>query len=130
MLLNSYIFFNKKKSERFEWFLTLKIYFECQIVALFDTSPLGVVYKLVRRQVFRFFDYLPTSVDIFYLMNGWQKAKNFDYLPNLSCKPSLWTTPYTNSLNSMISFDYSWFLAKNLSFFVSLPWKTPLPVLP
>ena len=30
---------------------------------------------------------------------------------------------YTNSQNSMISFDCSWFLAKNLSSFVSLPWK-------
>jgi hypothetical protein len=30
---------------------------------------------------------------------------------------------YTNLQNSMISFDYSWFLAKNLSNFISLPWK-------
>ena len=30
---------------------------------------------------------------------------------------------YTNLQNSMISFDYSWFLAKNFSNFVSLPWK-------
>ena len=30
---------------------------------------------------------------------------------------------YTNSQNSMISFDYSWFLAINLSNFVSLPSK-------
>ena len=30
---------------------------------------------------------------------------------------------YSNSQNSMISFDNSWFLAKNLSYFVSLPWK-------
>ena len=30
---------------------------------------------------------------------------------------------YTNLQNSMISFDFSWFLAKNLSNFVSLPWK-------
>ena len=30
---------------------------------------------------------------------------------------------YTNLQNSMISFDYSWFLAKNLSNFVSLSWK-------
>ena len=30
---------------------------------------------------------------------------------------------YTNSQNSMISFDYSWFVAKNSSNFVSLPWK-------
>jgi hypothetical protein len=30
---------------------------------------------------------------------------------------------YTNSQNSMISFDYSSFLANNLSNFVSLPWK-------
>ena len=30
----------KKKWERFGWFLTLKIDFECQILALFDTFPL------------------------------------------------------------------------------------------
>ena len=30
---------------------------------------------------------------------------------------------YSNSQNSIISFNYSWFLAKNLSNFVSLPWK-------
>ena len=30
---------------------------------------------------------------------------------------------YSNSQNLIISFEYSWFLAKNLSSFVSLPWK-------
>ena len=30
---------------------------------------------------------------------------------------------YTNSQNSMISFQNSWLFAKNLSIFVSLPWK-------
>ena len=30
---------------------------------------------------------------------------------------------YTNLQNSMISFDYSWFLAKKHSNFVTLPWK-------
>ena len=30
---------------------------------------------------------------------------------------------YFNSQNPMISYDYSWFLAKNLSNFVSLSWK-------
>ena len=30
---------------------------------------------------------------------------------------------YSNSQNLVISFEYSWFLAKNLSYFVSLPWK-------
>jgi hypothetical protein len=30
---------------------------------------------------------------------------------------------YSNSQSSIISLDYSWFLAKNLSKFVSLPWK-------
>ena len=30
---------------------------------------------------------------------------------------------YSNAQNSMISFDYSWCLGKNLSNFVSLPWK-------
>ena len=30
---------------------------------------------------------------------------------------------YSNSQNSIVSFDYSWFLAKNLSNYVSLSWK-------
>ena len=30
---------------------------------------------------------------------------------------------YSNSQNLVISFEYSWFLAKNLSNFVPLPWK-------
>ena len=30
---------------------------------------------------------------------------------------------YSNSQNSIISFDCSWFLAKNLSNFLSFPWK-------
>ena len=30
---------------------------------------------------------------------------------------------YSNSQNSIISFDYSWFLAKNHSNFVSITWK-------
>ena len=30
---------------------------------------------------------------------------------------------YSNSQNLVISLEYSWFLAKNLSNFVSLPWK-------
>ena len=34
---------------------------------------------------------------------------------------------YTNLQNSMISFDYIWFLAKNLSNYVSLLWKLHNP---
>ena len=30
---------------------------------------------------------------------------------------------YSNSQNLIISFEYSWYLGKNLSYFVSLPWK-------
>ena len=33
------------------------------------------------------------------------------------------TRNYTNSQNLIILFDYSWFLAKNLSNLVSLPWE-------
>ena len=33
------------------------------------------------------------------------------------------TRHYSNSQNLVISFEYSWFLAKNISNFVSLPWK-------
>ena len=32
-------------------------------------------------------------------------------------------TVYTNSQNSMILFEFSWFLAKNFPKFVSLSWK-------
>ena len=36
------VFFNEKKNwERFGWFLTQKIDFDCQILALFDSSPLN-----------------------------------------------------------------------------------------
>ena len=39
-------------------------------------------------------------------------------------KSDFLTPPHhTNSWNSMISFDYSWSLAKNLSNFISLLWK-------
>ena len=45
----------------------------------------------------------------------------------LTLKVKFWhflTPPhYTNLQNSMISFDCSWFLAKNLSNYVSFPWK-------
>ena len=45
----------------------------------------------------------------------------------LTLKVKLWyflTAPhYSNFQNLVISFEYSWFLAKNLSNFVSLPWK-------
>ena len=34
-----------------------------------------------------------------------------------------WNWHYSNSQNSIISFDHSWFLAKNISNFVSFPWK-------
>ena len=34
------VFFNEKKWERLGWFLTQKIDFESQLLALFDTSPL------------------------------------------------------------------------------------------
>ena len=45
----------------------------------------------------------------------------------LTLKLKIWyflTAPhYSNFQNMVISFEYSWFLAKNLSNFVSLPWK-------
>ena len=34
------VFFDEKKSERFEWFLTYKIDSENQILEFFDSSPL------------------------------------------------------------------------------------------
>ena len=37
--------------------------------------------------------------------------------------PNFWQLATTPISNSIISFDYSWFLAKNISNFVSLPWK-------
>ena len=45
----------------------------------------------------------------------------------LTLKIKFWyflTAPhYSNFQNLAISFEYSWFLAKNLTNFVSLPWK-------
>ena len=50
-----------------------------------------------------------------------------DWRRKLTLKVKFWhfLTPchYSNSQNSIISFVYSWFLAKNLSNFVSFPWK-------
>ena len=45
----------------------------------------------------------------------------------LTLKVKFWhfltTSHYSNSPNLVISFEYSWFLAKNLVNFLSLPWK-------
>ena len=60
-------------------------------------------------------------------MKKYQKHSDDFWHRKLTLKVRFWhflTLPhYTNSQNSMISFDYSWFLAKHLSNFVSLPWK-------
>ena len=40
-----------------------------------------------------FFDYLPLSVDILFLINIDEKLTFLEYLPPFSCKCSLWTTP-------------------------------------
>ena len=57
------------------------------------------------------------------------KQKDLDdfWHRKLTLKVKFWyflTAPhYSNFQNLVISFEYSWFLAKNLSNFVSLPWK-------
>ena len=58
-----------------------------------------------------------------------KKEKDLDdfWRRKLTLKVKFWyflTAPhYSNFQNLVISFEYSWFLAKNLSNFVSLPWK-------
>ena len=61
--------------------------------------------------------------------NEKKKEKDSDdfWCRKFTLKVKFWhflTPPhYTNLQNSMISFDYTWFLAKNLSNFVSFPLK-------
>ena len=43
--------------------------------------------------ILTFFDHLPPSVDIFYVMNIDKKWTFLDHLPISSCTRSLWTTP-------------------------------------
>ena len=45
-----------------------------------------------------FFDHLPPCVYIFYGMNVYKTWTFLDHLPTSSCKRSLWTTPYRDSL--------------------------------
>ena len=56
-----------------------------------------------------------------------QKDSDDFWHRKLTLKVKFWyflTAPhYSNFQNLVISFEYSWFLAKNLSNFVSLPWK-------
>ena len=56
-----------------------------------------------------------------------QKDSDDFWHRKLTLKVKFWyflTAPhYSNFQNLVISFKYSWFLAKNLSNFVSLPWK-------
>ena len=63
------------------------------------------------------------------LLNPYPSSKKirmiFDIENWLKVRLQHFLTPphYTNSQNSMISFQNSWLLAKNLSIFVPLPWK-------
>ena len=56
-----------------------------------------------------------------------QKVSDHFWHRKLTLKVKFWhfltAGPYSNSPNLVISLDYSWFLAKNLSNFVSLPWE-------
>ena len=56
-----------------------------------------------------------------------QKDSNDFWRRKLTLKVKFWyclkAPHYSNFQNLVISFEYSWFLAKNLSNFVSLPWK-------
>ena len=56
-----------------------------------------------------------------------QKDSDDFWHRKLTLKVKFWyflTAPhYSNFQNLVISLKYSWFLAKNLSYFVSLPWK-------
>ena len=56
-----------------------------------------------------------------------QKDSDDFWHRKLTLKVKFWyfltASHYSNFQNLVISFEYSWFLAKNLSNFVSLPWK-------
>ena len=64
---------------------------------------------------------------IFFNEKKIQKDSDDFWHRKLTLKVKFWyflTAPhYSNFQNFLISFEYSWFLAKNLSNFVSLPWK-------
>ena len=63
------------------------------------TAELIVVFVVVGRSqttltnFWLFFDHLPPSVDIFYLINVDKKSTFLDYLTPSSCQRSLWTPP-------------------------------------
>ena len=64
---------------------------------------------------------------IFFNEKKIQKDSDDFWHRKLTLKVKFWyflTAPhYSNFQNLVISFEYSWFLAKNLSNFLSLPWK-------
>ena len=74
---------------------------------LFFTFQLGSFINCVD-QFLPFFDHLPPSVDIFYLINVDKKWTT--YLPTSSCKRSLWTTPYFHKYNSYSISRVIWLL--------------------
>ena len=58
---------------------------------------------------------------------NFENWSNEELYQNLTFKVKFWhfltARHYSDSPNLVISFDYSWFLAKNLSNLVSFPWK-------
>ena len=60
----------------------------------------------------------------------WKKIQKYSddfWHRKLTLKVKFWyfltASHYSNFQNLVVSFEYSWFLTKNLSNFVSLPWK-------
>ena len=66
-------------------------------------SYLGYIHKL-HWQDLGFFDHLPPSVDIFYLIKVDKKSTFLDYLPPSSCNRSLWTIHLAGSNKNRHSF--------------------------
>ena len=56
--------------------------------------PKGRSQITLTHKILAFLDRLPRCVDIFYGIELWKKCTFLDHLPTLSCKRSLWTTPY------------------------------------
>ena len=57
-------------------------------------ADLGGVHKLRLQYSGFFFDHLPPSVYIFYVMKVYKKSIFLTTYPSSSCKRSLWTAPY------------------------------------
>ena len=103
-------------------FLRIRVMASCQ--------KLGIILVI---NGFKNWFYQKMSITTDVLLNWYSSMKknqkdSYDFWHRkLTLNVKFWyflTAPhYSNFQNLVISFEYSWFLGKNLSNFVSLPWK-------